>query len=103
MIGVIVELVVTLAQVFVHIVYAIGATLLPFLTPKKDISGKKVLVTGAGQGIGALMAKMLAAKGARLKLFQTRGHLIFSPRSTSLHEKGKLTPRMASKLTPGGV
>jgi len=69
MIGVIIELVVTLAQVFVHIVYAIGATLLPFLTPKKDISGKKVLVTGAGQGIGALMAKKLAAKGARLVLW----------------------------------
>jgi len=69
MVRVFLELVVTLAQVLLYVIQAVFATLFPFLTPKKDITGKTVLVTGAGQGIGALMAKILASKGAKLVLW----------------------------------
>ena len=63
------ELLLTLAQVFVQVIRAVSATFLPFLSPKKDIAGKTVLVTGAGQGIGALMAKIISKKGAKLILW----------------------------------
>lgn len=69
MIGALVELIVTLARVVVYCLHALALTIFPFLTPRKDISGKRVLVTGAGQGIGALMAKIIAAKGANLVLW----------------------------------
>jgi len=69
MVGILVELIVVLIKVIWYDIRAILATFLPFLTPRKDIAGKTVLVTGAGQGIGALMAKIIAAKGAKLVLW----------------------------------
>ena len=69
MVFVLVELVVTLWSVLFHVVRGVVVTVLPFLVPKKDIAGRLVLVTGAGQGIGALMAKRIAQLGAKLILW----------------------------------
>ena len=69
MLTIVVELLVALVRVVLYAVYGVFARLCPFLVPKKDIAGRIVLVTGAGQGIGALMAQKIAALGARLVLW----------------------------------
>ena len=69
MLTIMVELVVALVRVVLYAVYGVFARLCPFLVAKKDISGRIVLVTGAGQGIGARMAEKIAALGARLVLW----------------------------------
>jgi len=69
MVFVLVELVVTLWSVLFHAIRGIVVSVFPFLVPKKDISGRLVLVTGAGHGIGALMAERIAKLGAKLVLW----------------------------------
>jgi len=63
---VLLELIGTLVKILFHCVVSILETIFPFLLPKKDISGQIVLVTGAAQGIGQLMAFKVAALGAEV-------------------------------------
>ena len=63
------ELLVTLVRFQFYLIRGLVVTFLPFLVAKKDISGQIVLVTGAGQGIGALMARKIASLGAKLVLW----------------------------------
>ena len=69
MLAILLELLVTSARVLFYIIRGVVVTFLPFLVAKKDISGQTVLVTGAGQGIGALMARKIASLGAKLVLW----------------------------------
>ena len=69
MLLVLIELMFTLVHVLYHVLRGIITSIFPFLVPKKDISGQWVLVTGAGQGIGALIAKRIANLGAKLVLW----------------------------------
>ena len=69
MLLVLIELMFTLVHVLYHVSRGIITSIFPFLVPKKDISGQWVLVTGAGQGIGALLAKRIANLGAKLVLW----------------------------------
>jgi len=63
---VLLELIGTLLKILFHCVVSILETIFPFLLPKKDISGQIILVTGAAQGIGQLMAFKVAALGAEV-------------------------------------
>lgn len=67
-----VDLAITLVRVIYYSVLSLGKTICPFLVPMKDISGQTVLVTGAAQGIGALMAKQIAALGAKVVLWDVQ-------------------------------
>ena len=55
--------VVNLINVFVHWFIAIVQTFLPFLKPKKSVKDEIILITGAGSGIGQLMAIEFAKLG----------------------------------------
>jgi hypothetical protein len=49
------------------------------MTPRYDVSGKVVLLTGAARGIGAQTARVLAARGARLALVGIGAALVSQP------------------------
>ncbi|TKR62464.1 hypothetical protein L596_026420 [Steinernema carpocapsae] len=60
----------TLWFVLYSIVVAVARNVLPVnLLPKKDVSGRVVLITGAGNGIGRLLAQRFAVLGAKLVLW----------------------------------
>lgn len=50
-------------QFFVHWFVAILQTFFPFLKPKKSVKDEIILITGAGSGIGQLMAIEFAKLG----------------------------------------
>ena len=74
---VLVELLATVARVLWHVSLGIITSIFPFVVPKKDISGQLVLVTGAGHGIGALLAKKMANMGAKLVLWDVNAGWFF--------------------------
>lgn len=55
---------VNIFYMFVHWFIAILQTIFPFLKGKKNVNGEIVLITGAGSGIGQLMAIEFAKLGA---------------------------------------
>lgn len=69
MLGLLVEIALTVFQFNCHMFTTLLRTLFPSYIPKKDVSGKVALVTGAGQGIGALIAAKIAALGAKVILW----------------------------------
>jgi all-trans-retinol dehydrogenase (NAD+) len=69
MLGVLVELGLTLFQFHCQMFVSLLRTLFPSFIPKKDVSGKVALVTGAGQGLGALIAAKIASLGAKVILW----------------------------------
>jgi len=66
MLAFLVELVTSLILFFYYIIESIVIKLIPVRFRSKDVSGQIVLVTGAGGGIGRLLALKLAALGCRV-------------------------------------
>eukprot|EP00914_Ancora_sagittata_P026646 GHVO01052431.1.p1 GENE.GHVO01052431.1~~GHVO01052431.1.p1 ORF type:complete len:304 (-),score=27.19 GHVO01052431.1:235-1146(-) len=62
--NVFVELIVTIYEVVKAIILGIVYSVIP--APQKSVDGEVVLITGAGSGIGRLMALEFAKKGARV-------------------------------------
>uniref|UniRef100_A0A8R1HTJ1 Short-chain dehydrogenase/reductase 3 n=1 Tax=Caenorhabditis japonica TaxID=281687 RepID=A0A8R1HTJ1_CAEJA len=60
-------LILKLLQIYLSSIFK---NILPYsLLPKKDLNGKKVLITGAASGLGRLLALQIAARGAHLILW----------------------------------
>lgn len=53
-----------------------------------DISGKVIVITGAGRGLGLAMAQHLDARGARLALVDVQGDAVVSVAATMKDAKG---------------
>lgn len=84
------------------------------MTPRYDVNGKVVLLTGAARGIGAQTARVLAGRGARLALVGLEpdllqnlcdelgeGHAWFEADVTSQAQVDDATTRAAEQL--GGI
>lgn len=66
---------------------------LPYsLLPKKSLNGKKVLITGAGSGMGRLLAQKIAANGAVLILWDVNGKAVDELRDQIKHNGGEVSP-----------
>lgn len=59
---------VTLGLVVYYTIIGLLKLIVPYTYRSKDVKGEIVLITGAGSGLGKLMAKKLAKLGARLVL-----------------------------------
>ncbi|XP_070533751.1 epidermal retinol dehydrogenase 2-like [Ptychodera flava] len=69
MANIVVELLISLAKCLWFCLEAFVLMLLPFLKKRKDVAGEIVLVTGAGSGIGRLLALKFAKLGSVLVLW----------------------------------
>ena len=75
MLAVVLELLWTLLQVIFHCLRSIILTITPTSLIAKDVSGKLVLITGAGGGLGSRLAVNLAGLGCRLVLWDVNSSL----------------------------
>ncbi|CAB04694.2 Short-chain dehydrogenase/reductase 3 [Caenorhabditis elegans] len=70
MFDIILEIVILLFNLLIQNLISLIKYALPYsLLPKKDLYRKKVLITGAGNGLGKLLAQKFAARGATLILW----------------------------------
>jgi len=62
------HVIVTLCLLVYYSIIGLFRQIVPYTYRSKDVKGEIVLITGAGSGLGKLMAKKLAKLGARLVL-----------------------------------
>ncbi|KAH9496693.1 hypothetical protein Btru_009673 [Bulinus truncatus] len=72
---IIIEVIVFVAKLAYHWAVSMLMAFVPTSLIAKDISGKTVLITGAGGGVGRLLAERFAEKGCRLVLWDVNEKL----------------------------